>query len=79
MRYRKDSEVDQTRQVLQYESEEVMRRTNNASPKHFTVNMHLFLASQNASYPLQISLPKDITVGDAIAFCVDEFNNKVTS
>ena len=56
-----------------------MRRTNNASPKHFTVKMHLFLASQNTSYPLQISLPKDITVGDAIAFSVDEFNNKVTS
>ena len=78
-RLRKDSELDQTRQVLQYESEVVERNTNNATPKHFTVKMNLFLASQNKSYPLQISLPKDITVGDAIAYSVDEFNNKVTS
>ena len=41
--------------------------------------MSLFLATQNKSYPLQIQFPMDITVGDAISFSVDEFNNKVTS
>ena len=65
---------------MQFEKDSPQNTANgNSSETHFTVKMHLYIASQRKAFPLQIQFPKKITVSEAISLSVDEFNNKVTA